>query len=248
MEHLADDLLSYVFGFLDPITIGRAAQVSKNWHMASLDGLLWASLCHKVLSITVPDDQLHLSRNVFITWYPPAFDTFLRIRPSSAKELASAEGNCCVEVESERQAVIHVPSYPFKQVLASEQADGKRRTIAFQRCFGPLSTQDEVAHSVIDPLVFAAFHGRNGCVLAYGTTGSGKSHTMFSATHSDMSEGLMHYTLQRIFSMMSESAYQQMQFEVQVAMMEISNERIADLSCHFSEQKNRFERSRESTV
>eukprot|EP00698_Gefionella_okellyi_P008682 TRINITY_DN2166_c0_g1_i11.p1 TRINITY_DN2166_c0_g1~~TRINITY_DN2166_c0_g1_i11.p1 ORF type:complete len:414 (-),score=73.58 TRINITY_DN2166_c0_g1_i11:37-1278(-) len=218
MEHLADDLLSYIFGFLDPTSVGRAAQVSKNWHAAALDELLWASLCYNVFSITIPDDQLHLSRNVFIVWYSPAFDAFLRIRPSSLKELSSAEGNCCVELESEQQADIEL--------------DGTRRTMAFQRCFGPLSAQDEVAHSVIDPLVLAAFHGRSGCVVSYGQTGSGKSHTMFSATHSHMSQGLMHYTLQRIFSMMFE---QTEQFDVQMAMFEIYNERIADLSCHFSE-------------
>ena len=53
----------------------------------------------------------------------------------------------------------------------------KPRRVRLDRVFGPEAKQDEV-YAEVDALVRSALDGYDVCVLAYGATGSGKTHTM----------------------------------------------------------------------
>ncbi|GBG31451.1 Kinesin-related protein 5 [Hondaea fermentalgiana] len=55
----------------------------------------------------------------------------------------------------------------------------KRRTFEFDHVFDPASSQADVFESVGKPLVDNVLEGINGCLLAYGQTGAGKTFTTF---------------------------------------------------------------------
>jgi len=56
------------------------------------------------------------------------------------------------------------------------EAEGQRWL--FDSAFGPGASQDDVYDTVAGPVVNRVLDGYNGAVLAYGQTGTGKSHTM----------------------------------------------------------------------
>lgn len=51
----------------------------------------------------------------------------------------------------------------------------------FDRVFGPEASQQEVYAAAAAPLLADVLQGYNGCLLAYGQTGAGKTFTMVSA-------------------------------------------------------------------
>jgi hypothetical protein len=55
---------------------------------------------------------------------------------------------------------------------------GSMRDFFFDYVFAPGSTQDEVYDTVASPIVSDVLRGFNGTVIAYGQTGTGKTHTM----------------------------------------------------------------------
>jgi kinesin family protein 18/19 len=75
---------------------------------------------------------------------------------------------------------------------------------------------------LIDPIL----KGYNGCVFAYGATGTGKTFTMLGTTHSP---GLCNLTLKDIFAKINSPLYSDEKYEVKVSYVEIYNEAIRDL-------------------
>jgi hypothetical protein len=69
------------------------------------------------------------------------------------------------------------------------------RVFTFDRVLGPLATQDD-AYATVAPLVGAALDGFNATVLAYGSTGAGKTHTVLGAADSP---GILPRALQALF-------------------------------------------------
>ena len=63
------------------------------------------------------------------------------------------------------------------QQLEVDCGDGKRFTGAFADILGPAATQADVYRKVED-VVLQTTEGINACVMAYGQTGAGKTHTM----------------------------------------------------------------------
>uniref|UniRef100_A0A7S3ZT40 Kinesin-like protein n=1 Tax=Pelagomonas calceolata TaxID=35677 RepID=A0A7S3ZT40_9STRA len=61
--------------------------------------------------------------------------------------------------------------------LEVDCGDGKRFTGAFADILGPAATQNDVYRKVED-VVLQTTEGINACVMAYGQTGAGKTHTM----------------------------------------------------------------------
>ena len=51
-------------------------------------------------------------------------------------------------------------------------------TFAYDRVFGPESLQADVYIAAVRPIVLSSLEGYNGSIIAYGQTGTGKTHTI----------------------------------------------------------------------
>ncbi|KNC54675.1 kinesin motor domain-containing protein [Thecamonas trahens ATCC 50062] len=96
---------------------------------------------------------------------------FVRVRPLVGVELAGGpdggKAHKCVVLE------------PASASLALETPwDARVYSFAYDAVFDTTTPQDAVYAAVAAPVVEAVLEGRNGTVLAYGQTGTGKTHTL----------------------------------------------------------------------
>uniref|UniRef100_A0A915LC57 Kinesin-like protein n=1 Tax=Meloidogyne javanica TaxID=6303 RepID=A0A915LC57_MELJA len=103
---------------------------------------------------------------------------FVRVRPLDLNNRNKGEFECISVVDNKRLLLVDPDKFsadPLRQNRAQE------RSFNFDRVFGPTSSEIDVqeemrsSQGLIDNLVQ---FGRNGTVLAYGPTGTGKTHTM----------------------------------------------------------------------
>jgi kinesin family protein 18/19 len=80
----------------------------------------------------------------------------------------------------------------------------------------------ETAHQLIAPLM----SGFNGCVFAYGATGTGKTYTMLG---NQTTNGLCILALKDIYATVQQQGFTDSRFSVKVCYVEIYNEAIRDL-------------------
>ena len=91
-------------------------------------------------------------------------NVFCRLRPA-------------VDEETEGQAESSVTFHDHGTCVYS--SGGKRENLfEFSACFGPQTAQSEVYENVAKPIVDSTIRGYNSTIIAYGPTGSGKTHTM----------------------------------------------------------------------
>jgi len=95
---------------------------------------------------------------------------FCRIRPSNKTEVASG-GVVCVKYTDE-----------MIEVKSEEAGEHK---FNFDRILGMDSTQPEVFSIIAQPLIKDILQGYNATILAYGQSGTGKTHTMEGDIESD---------------------------------------------------------------
>ena len=98
----------------------------------------------------------------------------LRLRPDEA---GSGEASCVAVGVGGTVEVLPGPRESTAQLDGTPLSKARPRLFQFDRVFGPGATQCEV-YSVVDPLVCSAVQGYNATVFAYGSTGSGKTHTI----------------------------------------------------------------------
>ncbi|CAK9109399.1 Chromosome-associated kinesin KIF4A (Chromokinesin-A) [Durusdinium trenchii] len=101
-----------------------------------------------------------------------------RVRPVLAGEVAlHVNQRKAVQADFVRN-VVSVwlpPSSRFSQTPEKT----KRKTFQFDQVFDGSATQGQVFNAVAAPIVDAVLQGMNGCLLAYGQTGAGKTFTTF---------------------------------------------------------------------
>ncbi len=88
---------------------------------------------------------------------------FCRIRPKSEKET--------------REEAAPEPAVTANDRLNLIRIEAQSKNFEFDRVFGSLSSQQDVFTDVA-PLATSVLDGYNACILAYGQTGAGKTHTM----------------------------------------------------------------------
>ncbi|KAL1745533.1 C-terminal kinesin [Schizophyllum fasciatum] len=135
---------------------------------------------------------------------------------------ASASASAAAFFEMPRQLSVRAPG---------ESATGASRPethqFAFDRVFGPASTQEDVFAEVAD-LTQSAVDGFNVCVFAYGQTGSGKSFTMEGGP-TPASRGLIPRAMDALFETADGLRSHGWEFEMEGRYLEIYNETIHDL-------------------
>jgi len=109
--------------------------------------------------------------------------------------------------------------------LAGAGAKGEPTTFAFDHCYGPDSTQEQVYEDLGGQILDFAFEGYNGTIFAYGQTGSGKSHSIMG---SPAQLGIVPRLSVELFERVRD-APASASFEVTATYAELYNEVIMDL-------------------
>ncbi|KAJ1462592.1 P-loop containing nucleoside triphosphate hydrolase protein [Pelagophyceae sp. CCMP2097] len=96
----------------------------------------------------------------------------------------------------------------------------------FDAAFGATSTQADVYAATAAPLVSRVLNGRNGTVLAYGPTGTGKTHTVLGR---EGEPGLLPLVLDATFAAVRAERAAGVHVRVVVSYLEVYNEAVRDL-------------------
>ncbi|KAK2572377.1 Kinesin-like protein KIF3C [Acropora cervicornis] len=131
---------------------------------------------------------------------------YVRVRPRTFEE-ANRQESLGVDVESSRSQV--------------SLNDSRERRYKFDKIFSPQASNAEVYNAVGKPLVDAVFSGFNGTLMAYGQTGTGKTHTVMS------SDGMCVHVVEKLFKRIKLDKYHD--YQVQVSYLQIYQEKIYDL-------------------
>lgn len=100
----------------------------------------------------------------------------------------------------------------------------KEQRYYFDRIFPQDTETETVYRNTCEKLIDSVIQGYNGCVFAYGTTGSGKTYTM---TGTSENPGIMYLIIKGMFDKIQNES--EKKFEIKVSYVEIYNEVIRDL-------------------
>ncbi|XP_044263302.1 kinesin-like protein klp-20 [Tribolium madens] len=149
----------------------------------------------------------------------------VRVRPLSRREF---EGNSStiLEVENDGKTV----AVTNIKVLEQNAGDSRKRIrrFTFDFCLHENSTQDDVFQAVENVISKAIKRRNHSCVLAYGQSSSGKTHTMMGFPHDP---GVTPKLCQKVFDYLQESAVgnEMDKTKVTCSYLEIYNEKVRDL-------------------
>ncbi|CAL9145289.1 unnamed protein product [Musa hybrid cultivar] len=130
---------------------------------------------------------------------------------------------CRVKLMDERKAASPISTEADKITVRSA---GTRKEFVLDRVFHPESTQEDVFREV-KPILRSALDGHNVCILAYGQTGTGKTHTMEG---NNGLPGIVPRAIEELFHQISrdESA----SFTLSMSMLEVYMGSLRDLFVH----------------
>ncbi|CAO1306448.1 unnamed protein product [Diamesa hyperborea] len=142
----------------------------------------------------------------------------VRCRPMSNKENSGAF-----------QQVVDV--YPQRGVIEiinpSETSRENKKMFTYDAVYNAVSTQQNIYDEVVRPLVASVLEGFNGCVFAYGQTGTGKTFTMEGIRGHQEQKGIIPRAFEQIWSHINRT--KNMNFLVEVSYLEIYMEELRDL-------------------
>jgi kinesin family protein C1 len=110
---------------------------------------------------------------------------------------------------------------------ASDDCRGEDLAFAFDRVFGPSSSQESVFAEVSE-FVQSALDGYHVCLFSYGQTGSGKTHTMQGSGSGSM-RGIISRAMEQVGRYKTELESKGWEYHMEVSFIEIYNETIRDL-------------------
>ena len=102
---------------------------------------------------------------------------FCRIRPSASQLMNKGQLQQIASEEKEQEKSILKIEQGSDTVYLADPKGYSASSYLFDRVFGPESLQEEIFEEVSE-LVDCALDGDPVCIMAYGQTGAGKSHTM----------------------------------------------------------------------
>lgn len=134
---------------------------------------------------------------------------------------------CRVRFDDRVKCVIDFPESadmgPATELRCPNPRGEGTKKFEFDRVYSPSSTQEQVFEDT-DAVITSVVDGYNTCIIAYGQTGSGKTHTMMG-TPENM--GVNRRAIRELLKVCDARA--EVDFTIQVSLIEIYNERIADL-------------------
>ncbi|XP_022909713.2 uncharacterized protein [Onthophagus taurus] len=146
----------------------------------------------------------------------------VRVRPMSQREI-SLNAVPVVEVNSN---IVSITNLKVPEQYAGDSRERVRR-FSFDCCFGTTSNQENVFNVVNDIIGNAVKKKYHSCVLAYGQSSSGKTHTMMGFQEQF---GLTPRLCERIFDYLKQIDGDEEEKEhVTISYLEIHNEKVNDL-------------------
>ncbi|EDW70971.1 kinesin-like protein Klp68D [Drosophila virilis] len=103
----------------------------------------------------------------------------------------------------------------------------QRKVFTYDAAYDASATQTTLYHEVVFPLVSSVLDGFNGCIFAYGQTGTGKTFTMEGVRNNDDLMGIIPRTFEQIWLHINRT--ENFQFLVDVSYLEIYMEELRDL-------------------
>lgn len=148
----------------------------------------------------------------------------VRVRPFNRRELELG-AQSVVEMDQHQTVLFH----PSHDKIERKQP----KSFAFDHCFyscdpdgDNFASQEVVFNCLGRDILDNAFKGYNACIFAYGQTGSGKSFTMMGSLDH---KGIIPRLCDSLFDTISKQESSELSYKVEVAYMEIYNERVHDL-------------------
>eukprot|EP00736_Rhodelphis_marinus_P006336 Rmarinus@m.14630 len=145
----------------------------------------------------------------------------IRLRPHNAAEYGRFGESTAVAIDEEGRTC-----YMIDASLQKKQA-------LFDWVFGPERRQEHVYEALAQPIVSNVLHGYNGTIIAYGQTGTGKTHTL--ACDVPHMEGISPRAVAEIFAHVDSDA--QHEYTVSINYVQIYMERVYDLLQGDGEEK-----------
>lgn len=105
--------------------------------------------------------------------------------------------------------------------------DVRMRSFTYDRVFGDDDSQELLYNTAVRAVVLSTLEGYNGSIIAYGQTGTGKTHTIEGGVEAD-ARGVIARAADDIFQHIHANASSS-QFLVRVSFLQIYNEKIHDL-------------------
>ncbi|KAL7734842.1 hypothetical protein ACLKA6_011122 [Drosophila palustris] len=103
----------------------------------------------------------------------------------------------------------------------------QRKVFTYDAAYDATASQTTLYHEVVFPLVSSVLDGFNGCIFAYGQTGTGKTFTMEGVRGNDDLMGIIPRTFEQIWLHINRT--ENFQFLVDVSYLEIYMEELRDL-------------------
>ena len=102
---------------------------------------------------------------------------------------------------------------------------------SFDYVYNQDCSQTEVYESIVKPAVLSTLKGYNATILAYGQTGTGKTHTMegFKYSPEDSNRGSIPRCMEEIFKYIQNISNSKTTFMIRASYLQIYNESICDL-------------------
>lgn len=124
-----------------------------------------------------------------------------------------------------------VTVYPNRGVIEiasiSDSYKEQRKMFTYDAVYDAGASQTTVYNEVVFPLVSSVLEGYNGCIFAYGQTGTGKTFTMEGIRGNDELVGIIPRTFEQIWLHINRT--ENFQFLVDVSYLEIYMEELRDL-------------------
>eukprot|EP00041_Stephanoeca_diplocostata_P035225 m.1233155 g.1233155 ORF g.1233155 m.1233155 type:complete len:1363 (-) comp24662_c0_seq3:2940-7028(-) len=173
------------------------------------------------------------------------FKVVVRVRPLNESEVAAGLGTC-VQINSTTNVTIdddymadddggtndrpksrrRTSSLSGRGGIGSE--DVRMRSFTYDRVFGDDDSQELLYNTAVRAVVLSTLEGYNGSIIAYGQTGTGKTHTIEGGAGTD-DRGVIARAADDIFQHIHDNTSSSAQFLVRVSFLQIYNEKIHDL-------------------
>lgn len=142
----------------------------------------------------------------------------VRCRPISNKE----------QTDGSEEVVAVYPNRGVVEITNMTEANKEQtKMFTYDAAYDACATQINLYNEVVFPLVSSVLDGFNGCIFAYGQTGTGKTFTMEGVRGNEDLKGIIPRTFEQIWLHINRT--ENFQFLVDVSYLEIYMEELRDL-------------------
>ncbi|GAB5361224.1 hypothetical protein AAMO2058_000695200 [Amorphochlora amoebiformis] len=147
-------------------------------------------------------------------------NVYLRVRPFVTEAERDLKQSC-LTLEGENVAVLHRPGVG----AAGPSTRERERVGVYDHCFSDKATQRDIFRRVGEETLGSLFCGYNCAIIAYGNTGSGKTHTITGGAGTR--RGLVPRVLEELFRVLKRETWGKS--EIEVSYVQIYCNKLYDL-------------------